>query len=258
MTNEHDDPGTAARASSKRQRNLNKNEDRALLKWTPEVRADAAAFTHTDQWRVLRIISEFVEGFDALAEIGPAVSIFGSARTSPDDPMYGAAQDLARYVSESGLTVITGGGPGIMEADNKGAAENDGLSVGANIDLPFEQGLNPYVNLPLMFRYFFVRKMMFAKYANAFVFFPGGFGTLDEMFEIFTLSQTGKLDPMPIVLFGSEYWQGMLEWLTKTMIPSGKISASDLDLFTISDDPRDAADLLIKGIIDANGIDAAS
>jgi uncharacterized protein (TIGR00730 family) len=228
------------------------NEDRQLLAWTPEARAEAAAFTHTDQWRVLRIISEFVEGFDTLAEIGPAVSIFGSARTLPEDPMYEAAERVASLVAQAGLTVITGGGPGIMEASNKGATEADGISVGANIELPFEQGLNQYVTLPLMFHYFFVRKMMFAKYANGFVFFPGGFGTLDEMFEIFTLIQTGKLDPMPIVLFGTEHWQGMIDWLTNTLLTGGKISMADTDLFTVTDDPDAAAQTLISAILEAN------
>ena len=240
------------RASSNRQREARGSEDRQLLSWTPEARDEAAAFTHTDQWRVLRIFSEFVEGFDSLAEIGPAVSIFGSARTSADDPMYEAAEQVAGLVAKVGLTVITGGGPGIMEAANKGAAEMDGISVGANIELPFEQGSNSYVTLDLTFRYFFVRKTMFAKYANGFVFFPGGFGTLDEMFEIFTLIQTGKLDPMPVVLFGTSYWQGMLDWMKTTMLAGGKISANDLDLFSMSDDPGETARILIEAILEAN------
>lgn len=242
----------AAKASSTRNRTGRDNDDRALLSWTPEARAEAAAFTHTDQWRVLRIISEFVEGFDSLADIGPAVSIFGSARTMPDDPMYAQAERVGALLAEAGVTVITGGGPGIMEASNKGAAGADGISVGANIDLPFEQGSNQYVTLPLQFRYFFVRKTMFAKYANGFVFFPGGFGTLDEMFEILTLLQTGKLDPMPVILFGSEYWGGMLDWIRNTMLAEGKVSPGDIDLVTVTDDPGEAASMLIRAIRDVN------
>jgi uncharacterized protein (TIGR00730 family) len=245
----------AARASAtRRSRSRHQDEDRQLLSWTPEARAQAAAFTHSDQWRVLRIMGEFVEGFDALAEIGPAVSIFGSARTIDDDPMYEAAEEVAARLARAGLTVITGGGPGIMEAANKGAAEADGISVGANIDLPFEQGSNPYVSLALEFRYFFVRKTMFAKYANGFAFFPGGFGTLDEMFEILTLIQTGKLDPMPIVLFGSGYWQGMMDWLTNTLVAGGKISPADLDLFAVLDGPEETAEFLIEAIQQANSL----
>jgi len=247
-----DDLHTAAHVSSNRRRQRPDNEDRELLSWSPRARAEAAAFTHSDQWRVLRIFSEFVEGFDSLADIGPSVSMFGSARTRPNDPMYNAAERVAGLIAKAGLTVITGGGPGIMEASNKGAAETGGISVGANIELPFEQGSNPYVTLDMTFRYFFVRKTMFAKYANGFVFFPGGFGTLDEMFEIFTLIQTGKLDPMPVVLFGRSYWQGMLEWMKGPMLGEGKISLRDFDLFSLSDDPEETAQLLIEAIFEAN------
>jgi len=246
------DDSVAAKASSTRNRTGRNSDDRALLSWTPEARAEAAAFTHTDQWRVLRIVSEFVEGFDSLADIGPAVSIFGSARTLADDPMYAQAEQVAALIARAGLTVITGGGPGIMEASNKGAAGADGLSVGLGIDLPFEQGVNQYVTLPLQFRYFFVRKTMFAKYANGFVFFPGGFGTLDEMFEILTLIQTGKLDGMPIVLYGSAYWRGLLEWLRGTMLAQAKLSPGDVDLVTVVDDPEEAASILIAAIREAN------
>lgn len=256
MSRSVDDSSIAARASSTRGRAGRNNEDRALLSWSPEARAEAAAFTHTDQWRVLRIVSEFVEGFDALAEIGPAVSIFGSARTLPNDPMYGRAADVASRLAQAGVTVITGGGPGIMEASNKGAAAADGISVGVGIDLPFEQGTNRYVTLPLQFRYFFVRKTMFAKYANGFVFFPGGFGTLDELFEILTLIQTGKLDPMPVILFGSAYWSGLLDWLDSAMLAEGKVSARDLDLVTVVDDTAEAAALLIAAISSASESDA--
>jgi uncharacterized protein (TIGR00730 family) len=242
----------AGKGSDKRSQ---QNEDRQLLSWTPEARERAAAYTHTDQWRVLRIMGEFVEGFDALAQIGPAVTIFGSARTRPDDAMYQAAEHLAARLAEAGLAVITGGGPGIMEASNKGAALAEGVSVGANIDLPFEQGSNPFVTLDLTFHYFFVRKTMFAKYANGFVFFPGGFGTLDEMFEILTLLQTGKLDPMPVAFFGRGYWSGLVEWLEGTLVAEGKIARSDLDLFRVFDDPGEAADYLIASIREANAQD---
>ncbi len=246
------DSNIAAKASSTRGRKGRNNEDRALLSWSPEARAEAAAFTHTDQWRVLRIVSEFVEGFDSLADIGPAVSIFGSARTLPGDPMYRFAEQVGRLIAQAGVTVITGGGPGIMEAANKGAASVDGISVGVGIDLPFEQGSNQYVTLPLQFRYFFVRKTMFAKYANGFVFFPGGFGTLDEVFEILTLIQTGKLDPMPLIFFGSTYWNGLLDWIRTTMLAEGKISPNDLDFFTVTDDPDEAASILIGAIKESN------
>ena len=246
------DDDAAAKASAGRNRQGRNNEDRALLSWSPEARAEAAAFTHTDQWRVLRIVSEFVEGFDSLADIGPSVSIFGSARTAHDDPVYAQADRVAKLLAGAGVTVITGGGPGIMEAANKGAAGAGGLSVGVGIDLPFEQGVNQYVTLPLQFRYFFVRKTMFAKYANGFVFFPGGFGTLDEMFEILTLIQTGKLDPMPVILFGADYWRGLLDWMRGTLLAGGKVSPGDLDLLTLTDDPEHAAALLIAAIREAN------
>lgn len=223
-------------------------EDRRFLSWTDKDRANAAAFTHSDQWRVLRILGEFVEGFDALAEIGPGVSIFGSARTRPDDPMYRLAERVGADLARAGITVITGGGPGIMEASNKGAAEAGGVSVGANIELPFEQGVNRFVNVPLQFHYFFVRKTMFAKYANGFVFFPGGFGTLDEMFEIFTLIQTQKLQSMPVVLFGSEYWSGLMDWIRTTLLTERKVSPSDLELFTITDDPTEVTSIMIEEI----------
>ena len=245
---------TAAAGNGGKKR-LQQNEDRQLLSWSPEARERAAAYTHTDQWRVLRIMGEFVEGFDALADIGPAVTIFGSARTRSEDAMYEAAEHLAARLAEAGLAVITGGGPGIMEASNKGAALAEGVSVGANIDLPFEQGSNPFVTLDLRFHYFFVRKTMFAKYANGFVFFPGGFGTLDEMFEILTLLQTGKLDPMPVVFFGRDYWSGLVKWLEGTLVAEGKIGRADLDLFRVFDDPGAAADHLIASIREANAQD---
>jgi hypothetical protein len=205
-------------------------------------------FTDTDPWRVLRIQAEFVEGFDTLAEIGPAVTIFGSARTPADDPMYQATVDTARLLAAEGLAIITGGGPGIMEAGNKGAQLGDGVSVGLNIELPFEQGINPYVGVPINFRYFFVRKTMFVKYAQAFIIFPGGFGTLDELFEALTLIQTEKITHFPVILFGSEYWSGLLTWLRDTMLARGNISPEDLDRFVVSDSPEEVRDLILKAM----------
>ncbi|MDQ3540234.1 MAG: TIGR00730 family Rossman fold protein [Chloroflexota bacterium] len=228
-------------------------EDRRFLSWTDKDRAQAAAFTHTDQWRVLRILGEFVAGFDALAEIGPAVSIFGSARTPVDDPMYLHAEKLGEALAHAGITVITGGGPGIMEASNKGASEGGGVSVGANIELPFEQGVNRFVTLPLQFHYFFVRKTMFAKYANGFVFFPGGFGTMDEMFEIFTLIQTGKLASMPCVLYGTDYWKGLTDWFEGTLRREGKISKDDVSLYTLTDDIDEIVSIMLGAFGDEIG-----
>ncbi len=218
-------------------------EDSLLLRWTDADRERAQSFKHSDPWRVLRITGEFVEGFDTLAGIGPAVSIFGSARATEDDPLYEAARAVGKGLAEAGFSTITGGGPGVMEAANRGAFEAGGLSIGANIELPTEQGVNRYVNLPLNFRYFFVRKMMFVKYAEGFIIFPGGFGTLDELFEALTLAQTGKLDPFPIVLFGSQYWKGLLDWLDNTVLYEGKISRQDRSLIRVTDDPADAVKL---------------
>jgi uncharacterized protein (TIGR00730 family) len=195
-------------------------------------------FTSSDPWRVFRIMGEFVEGFDTLARLGPAVSIFGSARVTPDDPQYEVAERTAALLAEGGFGVITGGGPGIMEAANKGAHEAGGVSVGCNIELPFEQGMNPYVDLAINFRYFFVRKTMFVKYAEAFIIFPGGFGTFDELFEALTLIQTGKVRDFPVILFGSDYWQGLLDWIRERVLAEGKISSHDLDLLVVTDDPE--------------------
>lgn len=197
-------------------------------------------WVHTDPWRVLRIQSEFVEGFGALAELGPAVSIFGSARTKPDDPMYEAAREVAMKLCGEGYAVITGGGPGVMEAANKGAHECGGVSVGLGIELPHEQGMNEYVDLGINFRYFFVRKTMFVKYAQGYIVMPGGFGTMDELFEALTLAQTGKITSFPIVLFGSEYWGGLIDWLRNTMLPDGKVNALDIDMLHITDDIDEA------------------
>ncbi len=220
-------------------------EDEMLLKRHELVRPEARDFTSTDPWRVLRITSEFVEGFDTLAHLGPAVSIFGSARVPPASSEYRAAEEVARRLAYAGFTIITGGGPGVMEAANKGATEAGGQSVGCNIELPFEQGLNPYVKVVINFRYFFVRKTMFVKYAEAFVIFPGGFGTMDELFESLTLVQTGKVKNFPIVLFGTRYWGGLLTWLKDTMLREGKIAAADLDLLYPTDYPDEAVRVIV-------------
>ena len=193
-------------------------------------------WVHTDPWRVLRIQSEFVEGFGLLAELPKAVSVFGSARTPADSPYYAAAEEVGAALARAGYAVITGGGPGAMEAANRGASEADGLSVGLGIELPFEQELNEWVDVGIAFRYFFVRKTMFVKYAQAFVILPGGFGTLDELFEALTLVQTRKVTRFPVVLYGTAYWSGLIEWIRSTMVPAGTISASDLALMPVTDD----------------------
>jgi len=192
-----------------------------------------------DTWRMFRIMAEFVEGFELLSSVGPAVSIFGSARTKPEDPNYKMAVHLGRRCVEEGFAVITGGGPGIMEAANKGAAEAGGVSVGLNIELPFEQKPNPFAKKQMGFRYFFVRKVMFVKYAVAFIICPGGFGTLDEFFEALTLIQTKKIKPFPVFLVNSGYWRGMLSWLRDTMVNENMIGAEDLSLFHVRDDPEE-------------------
>jgi uncharacterized protein (TIGR00730 family) len=197
----------------------------------------ATEFLDQDPWRVMRIMSEFVEGFDALAAIPEAITVFGSARVREPDPMYDAARAVGRELAKGDFAVITGGGPGIMEAANRGAQEAGGLSIGCNIELPFEQRMNEYVDLGVDFRYFFVRKTMFVKYAEGFVVFPGGFGTLDELFESLTLTQTGKIQHFPVVLFGSDYWKGLLDWLRGRLLEEGKINAADLELFVTMDDP---------------------
>jgi uncharacterized protein (TIGR00730 family) len=201
-------------------------------------------WVHTDPWRVLRIQSEFVEGFGALAELGPAVSVFGSARTTPSDPVYATTEVLAHRLVEAGLAVITGGGPGVMEAANKGAAAGGGVSVGLGIELPFESGLNPYVNLGVNFRYFFARKTMFVKYSQGFVVMPGGFGTLDELFEALTLVQTRKVTSFPVVLFGTAYWRGLLDWFRSTALQHGAIEERDLALIQLTDDVDEAVRLV--------------
>src|ERR687896_1289635 len=216
-------------------------EDQELLR----ARRAGPAFRDTDTWRALRILGEFVEGFDALADIGPAVSIFGSARIGRRNRYYSAARRLSERLVGEGFAIITGGGPGVMEAANRGAKEAGGLSIGCNIELPFEQGLNEYVELGMEFRYFFVRKTMFVKYAEAFVIFPGGFGTLDELFEALTLIQTGKVQMFPVVLVGREYWSGLLDWVRSAMISEGKASEADLGLISLTDCPTEARDLIL-------------
>ena len=217
-------------------------DDRKLLMQRPF--ADPS-FLESDAWRALRIMGEFIDGFDALARLGPAVSIFGSARTRPGDPMYANAETLAARLSEQGFTVITGGGPGIMEAANKGAKQADGVSVGLAIDLPHETGVNPYVDLPAYFRYFFVRKTMFVKYAQAFVIFPGGFGTFDELFESLTLVQTGKIDHFPIILFDSTYWAGLLDWIRAQVMERENVFEADLDLLRVCDDIDEVVGIIV-------------
>ena len=202
-------------------------------------------FLHSDPWRVLRILGEFVDGFDALARVGPAVSIFGSARTKADSPHYALAHEVAGLMAARGYAVITGGGPGIMEAANKGAAEAGGISIGCTIELPHEQAVNEYVNLAIAFRYFFVRKTMFVKYSEAYVVFPGGFGTLDELFESLTLIQTGKALSFPVVLCGSSYWAGLVRGIRARLLEEGLIGRADMDLIQLSDSAEEIVELAV-------------
>ncbi len=244
-----------SREEAARQSGPTRKVDDAIRNYTPETEDEKllqqpsatsnADFTRTDPWRVLRIMGEFIEGFDSLSSIDKGVTIFGSARTSPEDPMYKAAEETAALLAKAGFAVITGGGPGIMEAANKGAREAGGRSIGCNIELPFEQGANPYLDTLVNFRYFFVRKTMFIKYASAFIIFPGGFGTLDELFEAITLIQTGKIYQFPVILFGRHYWAGLLRWLNSRVLAERKISHADIDLMILTDDPREAADAVI-------------
>ncbi len=206
---------------------------------------------HADPWRVLRIQAEFVEGFGLLAELPKAVSVFGSARTKPGTPEYEQAVEIGARLHEAGYAVITGGGPGIMEAANKGCDENGGVSVGLGIELPFEQKLNDHIDIGLEFRYFFVRKTMFVKYSQAFVVLPGGFGTLDELFEAITLVQTKKITRFPIVLVGTEFWGGLLEWVKQTMLSSAKISPEDMDLIHLTDDPDEVVQVIVDAHLEA-------
>lgn len=215
-------------------------KNQAMKKWSRQVKGE-------DSWTMFKVISEFVQGFETLNLIGPCVSIFGSARTKPDHPYYKLAMDIAARLTEEGYGVITGGGPGIMEAGNKGAHLNGGKSVGLNINLPFEQGSNPYVDhdKSIDFRYFFIRKVMFVKFAQAFVALPGGFGTLDELFEVLTLVQTRKITPVPVILVGKEFWSGMKEWITSTMLEkAGNISTGDIDLIPIVETPDEVVQII--------------
>lgn len=216
-------------------------EDERLLRSVEDLRTIGK-----DAWRVFRIMGEFVEGFEEMSQIGPAVSVFGSARTTPHDPMYGLCVETARQLGKAGFAIITGGGPGIMEAANKGAKLAGVQSVGCNIELPFEQRTNDFLDVSIDFRYFFVRKMMFVKYAEAFVIFPGGFGTLDELFEALTLIQTDKVRDFPVILVGSAYWSGLLDWVRRTMVAEGKIDAKDLAGVLVTDDPARVAEEVVR------------
>jgi uncharacterized protein (TIGR00730 family) len=229
------------RAAEQLPRSRGATEDEKLL-----TRARRPDFLDTDPWRALRILSEFVEGFDALATVGPAVTVFGSARTEADDSVYELARSIGRKLAERGFAVITGGGPGAMEAANRGCQEGGGLSVGCNIELPHEQALNQYVDLGVEFRYFFARKTMFVKYADAFVILPGGFGTLDELFEALVLIQTGKVRDFPVVLVGTEYWEGLVKWLRDVQLPAGAITAHDVELLKLTDDPDEVVSIVVE------------
>ncbi len=219
-------------------------EDERLLR--ADLSRQARDFIHTDTWRVLRIMGEFVEGFETMAGLGPAVSMFGSARIGPESPVYEAATETARLLAQAGFTIITGGGPGLMEAANKGARAGGGRSVGCTIELPFEAGANPFVDLEVRFRYFFIRKIMFIKYAHAFVIFPGGFGTLDELFEALTLIQTGKIHDFPVILYGSSFWAGMIDWARATLLANGTIAPSDIERLQICDDPQQICTTIVQ------------
>ena len=240
-------PGTEQRISGKEG---GRTEDEKLLAGAHE----RPAFLETDTWRALRILSEFVEGFEALAGVGPAVTVFGSARTPPGSAQYELARRIGAAVAKAGFAVITGGGPGAMEAANRGAHEAGGLSIGCNIELPHEQHLNPYVDLSVEFHYFFARKTMFVKYSDAFVIMPGGFGTLDELFEALTLIQTGKVRNFPVVLVGHAYWDGLLAWMRDVQLPAGAIAPADLELLQVTDDVDEAV-RMITTYARANGIE---
>ena len=236
------EPETVAEAKQLENSYWQTTEDEILLR-SPE---PDDVFKSSDSWRVFRILGEFVGGFDALATITRGVTVFGSARTKEEDPNYVAARETGRLLAEAGFEIITGGGPGIMEAANRGAFEAGKVSVGCNIELPFEQSTNSYQTRSLTFKYFFVRKTMFIKYSNAYVIFPGGFGTMDEVFEALTLIQTKKIRNFPVVLFGSQYWKGLVSWMTSTMLHEKNINAEDLGLMYLTDSPKDAVDFIVK------------
>ena len=216
-------------------------EDQKLLDAPHEI----GDFRRSDSWRVLRMTGEIIEGFDSLGDVTRAVAIFGSARTPPDSPYYAAARETAKLLAQADYAIITGGGPGIMEAANRGARDGKGRSIGCNIELPFEQQANPYIDTLVNFRYFFVRKTMFIKYSYAFLIFPGGFGTLDEMLEALTLIQTGKISHFPVVLFGKQYWGGLYDWLRDSVLAAGNIAEPDLQLIQLTDSPEEAAAAVI-------------
>jgi len=205
--------------------------------------------TIQDSWRLFRIMAEFVDGFEALSKCHPAVTIFGSTRIKPGDEVYRKAEQIGRLLAENGFSVITGGGPGVMEAANKGASAAGGKSIGLNIELPFEQKPNPYANITLSFRYFFVRKVMFVKYAMAYIILPGGFGTMDELLESVTLIQTHKIKPFPVILVGSKYWKGLLDWIKEVVLKEGKISPADRDIFQLIDEPEEIIKTIKKTVI---------
>jgi uncharacterized protein (TIGR00730 family) len=207
--------------------------------------SNSVGFIREDPWRIFRIMAEFVESFETLSQVGPAVTIFGSARIAPSDPHYQASVTIGKELAKNHLAVITGGGPGIMEAANRGAAEGKGKSVGLNIELPFEQKGNRFANVPIQFHYFFSRKVCFVKYSIGFIFMPGGFGTLDEFYEVLTLEQTQRIPRYPMILFGHEYWQGLLRWMKGTLEKSKFISPGDLELATITDDPQEAVSVIL-------------
>jgi uncharacterized protein (TIGR00730 family) len=244
LTQKISEPHTVAEA---KQREVlpgywHQTDDEVLLR-SPEPEDEYKA---SDSWRVFRIMGEFVGGFDSLATVTRGVSIFGSARTRERDPMYKAARETGKLLGKAGFEIITGGGPGIMEAANRGAQDAGAVSIGCNIELPMEQSPNPYQNRSLTFKYFFVRKTMFIKYSNAYIIFPGGFGTMDELFEALTLIQTRKIRNFPVVLFGSQYWRGLLAWLTSTMLNERMVNPEDLGLIYLTDSPRDAVDFIVK------------
>jgi hypothetical protein len=245
MGRHEDSKGSRPRSRAEGGPGPRRTEDERLLARVVE-RQLMAETTTADSWRVFRIMGEFVEGFDTLARIGPAVSIFGSARTLPGQPEYEAAGRVAALLVQAGFAVITGGGPGIMEAANKGATEAGGESVGCNIELPFEQGTNAWVKVPIHFRYFFVRKTMFVKYAEGFIIFPGGFGTMDELFEALTLIQTRKVRNFPLILYGSHYWRGLYDWVRDTMVARGNIDESDMAFLQVTDSPEEAVRIIVE------------
>jgi uncharacterized protein (TIGR00730 family) len=226
-------------AAAKMDRDVTMTEDRKLLQ--PQGRP---AFLNTDPWRALRILAEFVEGFDALASLGPAITVFGSARVDEGSPTYETAREIGRLLAKDGYAVITGGGPGVMEGANRGCQEAGGMSVGCNIELAHEQDINPYVDLGVEFRYFFARKTMFVKYADGFVILPGGFGTMDELFEALTLIQTGKIQHFPIILVGTAFFGGLIDWMRATLLAEGMISPGDIDLIALTDDPKEVIEIV--------------